>query len=136
MECEDIGALPQHAVDQVLQYRHSAIIAPALAMDDAHAAIFVGMGLGDEGPEHRFGLRHGGAVQVEFVLRGKAPALQSLEHGHGQRVAPVTQGVARRQRGQVVQPALELAARLDFVAFGHARRRPGSSRAISTAKKP
>ena len=95
MECEYVGPLPQHAVDQVLQYRHSPLIAPAFAMDDAHATEFVGMGLGDESPEHRSGLRRRGAMQVEFVLRRKAPAFQSLEHGRGQRIAAVARIPAR-----------------------------------------
>lgn len=83
MERQHTGALAQHTVDQVLQYRCATaadvtVAMSPLAVDDAYAAQSVAMGIGQKCTDQGLGCAGIGAVQVEFFLRRHFPAAQAL----------------------------------------------------------
>lgn len=68
MKRKYIVALTQQAIHQVFQHRRAIVRLQPLAVDDAHAAMVVRMRFQQELPQQGFGLRGGGAMQVQFVL--------------------------------------------------------------------
>ena len=120
MERQHVRALAQDAVDHILDDGCARVGALALAVDDAHAAVVVLVGLGQEASQQPFGLQRRRPMQVQFVLRGELPALEALEHARRHDIATMAEHVARRVEIERLEPPLELAARIRLVLLGHA----------------
>ncbi|MNT22579.1 hypothetical protein D3C72_1579690 [compost metagenome] len=128
MERQHVVAQAQQPVHQVLQHGRTAIGLQALAVDDAHAAVLVGVRLQQELAQHRLGLRGSGAMQVQFVLHRVLPALQALEQAWRQIVSPIAGNVAGFEGSVVAQQPGELTGGFCVVSLGHARARLGARR--------
>ena len=103
MEGEDVRAVPQQPIDQVLEHRraaagHGFAGVPTLAVDHPHAGMAVLARIDDETPQQGFGGARIGAVQVQLVLHRNFAPLQALQYPRGHRVAPVGEGIGGFQQ--------------------------------------
>ncbi len=138
VEGQHVRALPQHAVDQVLQHRQSAVGRRAAGPCRGSRARSRGRAVRVAQEARSIASacarpRHAGRVRP---ARRISPRLQPLEHARRQRVAAMAQRIARGQRTGVVERTLEFAARVRFVALGHARARLRLRRARAAAASP